>query len=163
MINRYLRAPLIWDVVLSLISCLLALILLREGVVQIPNMLSLNQVASDVSTIGLTLTGFILTMLTVLITMKDGSTIDSTESVENLTGMELFFSTRLYQDTVDYLKRAIASLIIISLGGYIIRIFLAGENKIVIYYFTIVGTVILILTTIRCLIILNKVVNVQKL
>lgn len=163
MIDRYLRAPLLWDYALSLFGCIAVFILFQKNLVVIPDQLALSQVASDISTIGLTLTGFILTMLTVLITMKDNSSVAADESVENLSGMELFLSTRLYSDTVSFLKRAIASLILISLCGYVVRIFWAEKNDLILYFFTIVGTTVLILTTLRCLIILNKVVDVQKL
>ena len=162
MIDRYLRAPLVWDYALSGLSSLLVYLLIQKGMLQVPEFLSLSQVASDISTIGLTLTGFILTMLTVLITLKFNSAVGTEESIENLNGMEIFLATRLYIDTVSYLKRAIASLILISLFGYIVRLFLAEKNDILLFYFTIVGTIVLTLTTLRCLIILNKVLEVQK-
>lgn len=61
---------------------------------------------TDLITISLTLAGFILTLITVLITFKSSSKIKKLEVDSKEPIFDLFFATSLYFETVRHLKIA---------------------------------------------------------
>ena len=61
---------------------------------------------SDLANTGFTSAGFILTILTVIITFKSASRISKQNYQEDNTVFELFFASDLYFETVKILKTA---------------------------------------------------------
>ncbi|MFT3796479.1 hypothetical protein [Flavobacterium sp.] len=119
-------------------------------------------VTSDVTNISLTLSGFILTLLTVLITFKSGSKIKKIEPDNDETVFNLFFASGYYFVTVKHLKNCIKSLIFIAVVGFICKLFLPTEYKPNAFYFNVFGLGIILLTISRCVLILSKVLDLQQ-
>ncbi|RZK17829.1 MAG: hypothetical protein EOO43_13105 [Flavobacterium sp.] len=118
-------------------------------------------VLSDLTTISLTLVGFILTLLTVLITFKSGSKVHEVKVDSEGSIFDLFFATGLYFETVRHLKNCIKSLIFVGFIGFTIKLGLSAFFKANIFYFNTFSIIIVLLTTYRCLLILGAVLNLQ--
>lgn len=160
MIDKYFRRPVIWDYTLVLIILSLHIFLKYKCIIELPSNLDNGGIASDLSNISLTSAGFILTLLTVLITFKSGSNIGSENWKEAKNTFELFFASQLYFETVRHLKNCIKSLIVISIFGFTLK--LIFDIDILLYYFNIGALIIIVLTLWRCLLILSKILKMQK-
>lgn len=159
MLDKYFTRPLLWDYIAALIIIAASVILNYKGCLTIPKEEYVNSTTSDLTTIALTLAGFILTLLTVLITFK--STAKKKNEVnEDDSVFELFFATDLYFQTVKHLKNCIKSLIFICLCGYIIK--LGVQKYHYLFFFNFLGIAIIVLTLLRSLLILTKIVDLQK-
>ncbi|QHS55558.1 hypothetical protein GWR56_08385 [Mucilaginibacter sp. 14171R-50] len=160
--NQYFRRPLICDYTIGLTLCTVCFYFYRSSYISLPKEQFTVSTASDLSTIALTLAGFILTLLTVLITFKSGSTIKKDTNIDEETVFEIFFATDLYFETVKHLKNCVKSLTVISVIGYSLKLFLNEGSQKFIYFFNILGLVIIALTLWRSLLILTRIINLQK-
>ena len=163
MIDRYFRSPVFWDYTLAGLVTVGIWGLFLKHSIRLPKEQYIWSMASDLTTIALTLSGFILTLLTVLITFKSGSKVNKSSIAEQDSIFELFFATDLYFQTVKHLKNCIKSLITIAVIGFSLKLFLDECNHKYIYFFNVLGLIIIVLTIIRSLLILTKIINLQKL
>jgi hypothetical protein len=163
-LDIYFRRPVLWDYISALVICFVGGILFDKGYLVIPKEDYVMSMASDLSNISLTLAGFILTLLTVLITFKSGTSKrpeqDNLES-DNTTVFELFFSSDLYFQTVKHFKNCIKSLIIITVIGYSLKLGINQGHYSYNFFFNLFGLVIVILTLWRSLLILSKIIKMQ--
>lgn len=120
-------------------------------------------VLTDLTTISLTLAGFILTLLTVLITFKSGSKIQKIEVDSKESIFDMFFATGLYFETVRHLKNCIKSLIFIGFVGFTLKLGILTFIETEIFYFNAFSIIIIFFTTWRCMLILGTVLNLQKI
>ena len=162
MLDIYFRRPVFWDYFISTILIICVVVLNMKGFLIIPKESIYISIISDISSIGLTSAGFILTLLTVLITFKSGSKLTKEEYENAKSVFELFFISDLYFETVKHLKNCIKSLIIISIFGYVLKLGLSPEYRYLIYFSNYLGLTIIILTLWRCLLILSKILSMQK-
>lgn len=161
-LDKYFRRPIFWDYFFCSLFCTLSIYLVYNENIQLPNDNDTIAVTSDVTNISLTLSGFILTLLTVLITFKSGSNIKKIEPDSQEPVFDLFFASGYYFETVKHLKNCIKSLIFIAVIGFIIKLFLPSEYKSKAFFFNVIGLGIIILTISRCVLILNKVLELQE-
>lgn len=162
-LDRYFARPLFWDYLLGTIVCLALEFARRKGLHVAPTNETLISTTTDLSTISLTIAGFILTLLTVLITFK-GSTIQSPNTENNAEPrvFDAFFETGLYFLTIKHLSNGIKSLSFIALVGYSLKLTLSVQNVHYMLYFGIFGLIIVVLTIWRSLLILSKIVALQR-
>jgi hypothetical protein len=162
MIDKYFIRPVLWDYFFAIFISIIVTVLCKRSILTIPSEEHLYSIVSDLCTIALTMTGFILTLLTVLISFKSTLKIKQQDNLESNNLYELFFSTNLYFETVRHLKNAIKSLTVIAVVGYIFKLSLNCENYPVLYIYNVFGIVIIFLTLWRCLIILSKIIKLQQ-
>ncbi|CAM4306048.1 hypothetical protein SAMN06265348_110268 [Pedobacter westerhofensis] len=162
-LDHYFARPLFWDYLLGAIVCLLLEFAKYKGLHVAPENDTLISTTTDLSTISLTIAGFILTLLTVLITFK-GSTVQSpnTENSVEPRVFDAFFETGLYYLTIKHLSNGIKSLSFIALIGYSLKLTLAKAYVPYMLYFGIFGLIIVVLTIWRSLLILAKIVALQR-
>lgn len=161
MLDKYFNRPLFWDYSLSIIIVSIFLYLYSIGEIFLPSFDRSISITSDLANVGLTSAGFILTLLTVLITFKSSSTINQNNYTEENTVFELFFTSRLYTVTVIILKNCIKSLIFISVLGFSIKLSLLQQHLHFSFFYNIFGLCIITLTLWRCLLILSKIMKMQ--
>lgn len=162
MVDRYFKRPLIWDYSFAIVLSVGVMILYNKKLIVLPKEEYIISIASDLSNVSLTLAGFILTLLTVLITFKSGSKVTKDSNNENDSLFELFFATDLYFQTVKHLKNCTKSLIVVTIIGYTFKLSLNQNCYYYIYFSNIFGLVIIILTLWRSLLILTRIINLQK-
>lgn len=162
MLDRYFRNPLIWDYVVSTLFVVVALYLVHIRFLEIPSEEHLYSTVSDMSTIALTMAGFILTLLTVLISFKSTNKIAKDQVKEDDKVFDLFFVSKLYFQTVEILKNGIKSLTIIAITGYALKLALNKMNYPVLYFFCVFAIVVILLTLWRSVLILANIVKMQE-
>lgn len=162
MIDTYFKRPLVWDYVAGVVIAIGSMVLYKKQIILLPKEEYLYGVVSDISTISLTLAGFILTLLTVLISYKSSAKKISTAPSETDTVYDIFFSTRLYFETIKHLKNAIKSLTLLALAGYLLKLTLSSNNSYILFSYNSLAITIVCLTLWRCLLILSKIVKLQQ-
>lgn len=162
MLRRYFRHPIKWDYSLVVIILVIAFYVVRRFDINISPSDRLVSTVSDLATTSLTLAGFVLTLLTVIISFKSSSKVTIENAGENDSTIDLFLASSLYFTTVMHLKNAIKSLTATALMGYFLKLVLPAEKIDFLYYYCIAAIIILLLTLYRCVFILSKIVKMQE-
>lgn len=159
-LDIYFRRPLLWDYIIASISVLCSFVLFKKNKIILPEVQDSFSLTGDLTNISLTLAGFILTILTVLITFKDNSGDKSNE--EDKPIFNKFFGTSFYFETVKHLKNCIKSIIAIAALGFFLKLFLISDFRKYFFFYNFFGLIITIFTIWRCLLILNRILILQK-
>jgi hypothetical protein len=162
MIDNYFNRPLLYDYSLALIACLIFLVLNNTQNFDLPSAETTLSTTTDLSTVSLTLAGFVLTLLTVLITFKTGARIPNGIQNNDVPLFDLFFSTNLYYQTIDLLKGCIKSLMFIAVLGFSLKLLIYPSFTKYIFFSNVTVLIIIVMTLWRSLLILTKIVNLQK-
>lgn len=129
--------------------------------ITLPTNEQISSTASDLLTISLTIAGFVLTLLTILITFKSSSNVTSVTNPESEPAFNLFFGTSYYFETVRHLRDGVKSLLVISILGFFVKLLINPKAPYVLFLFCLFGVVIIALTLSRTLMILSKVIKLQ--
>ena len=162
MLDKYFKHPLFWDYMLVTIAIGIIKSLLYFNKISLPCNSILLSISSDISGISFTSAGFIITLTTVLITFKSNNKVKKESPDPSNTIFELFFATNLYFETIKHLKNCVKSLIFISVSGYSIKLFVSYNLDEYLFLFCCVGITIITVTLWRCLLVLTKIMNLQK-
>lgn len=161
MIDIYFKRPLLWDFILASALAISLTYIFCHYNLSIPDRDKLNSIVSDLSTISLTLAGFVLTLLTVLISYKSTYSDDIASTGPKNT-FQFFFATSFYFQTVHHLQGAIKSLTVIALIGYILKLTIPTVKDYFLFGFDIFGAVVVFFTLWRCLLILSRIIKLQQ-
>lgn len=160
--DRYFRRPLLYDYLLCVVIITGLYMLHFKGIIVLPKTETSVATTTDLATIALTLAGFVLTLLTVLITFKTGARIPNGENNEDLPLFDLFFSTGLYYRTTALLKGCIKSLVLVAMLGFSLKLFLPEPYLQNIFYANVLGLIIIAATLWRSLLILTNIIKLQR-
>lgn len=153
-LNFYFRFPVAIDFAIGIGIVFLINYYVNQKQLTIPEKQLILDYASETTTVLLTLAGFILTFLTVLITFKTSSTtLPSNPSI-----MEAFCNSSLYKETTRQLKNCIKSLIFLTMVIYMLR-FINILGLWITYYWVIFSIIVLLLTILRSLFILDNILK----
>lgn len=161
-LDKYFKNPILWDYLIAFFIVGILFYLNWNDYLCLPKSERSLSMTSDLSNIGLTCTGFILTLLTVLITFKSSSKVSKENYTNEDSLFEMFFASDLYFMTVKILKNCIKSLIFISVFGYSLKLGLKQEYLKFTFFYNVLGLTILALTLWRCLMILTKILKMQE-
>ena len=161
-LDKYFIRPIFWDLMISLLIDTIFVVLICQDVIKVPSEELALSMLTDISNIGFTVAGLILTMLTILITFKSNSKITKENDVRNERLFDLFFATGLYHETVKHFKNSLFSLLAISSLGYFIKFIVHDQNAMAVYVYSIFSLCILILTILKSTIQLSLIINLQK-
>lgn len=162
MIDKYFKRPVLFDYFIGIFISGTIVFLVSKTGFKIPKDEIIISIVSDLSTVALTLSGFILTLLTVLISFKSTAKSKKDINFESDTLYEIFYSTDLYFETVKHLKNAIISLTFTAIVGYSLKLTLDSKYYIVLFTFNLFSLIVIFLTLWRCLLILSKIIKIQK-
>jgi len=162
MLDLYFKYSIAWDYLLSMLIALITWYLVNTHCLAIPTQEHLYSTISDMSTIALTMAGFILTLLTVLISFKSANKIDKDQITEDDKVFDVFFTSKLYFQTVTILKNAIKSLTIIAITGYVLKLTVDDKNYHLLFFFCVFGVIVILLTLWRSILILASIVKMQE-
>ncbi len=161
-LDKYFQRPVLYDYLFSIVVAIILYLCFCKGLFNLPKDERSLSMTSDLANVGLTSAGFILTLLTVLITFKSSSRINKGNYSEDDSLFDLFFASDLYFTTVRILKNCIKSLILISVLGYALKLGLPKEYLEYVFFYNVFGLIIVALTLYRCLLILTKILKMQK-
>ncbi len=158
--DKYFKYPLLSDLTLGVILIGLLFFTIHDKLIIYPTTAVLLQVSTDISTVSLTLAGFILTFLTVLITYKMGSTSVAHEGTMPKL-IDIFFNSPLYFKSITLLQGCIGTLIFISIIGFLLKLFLKECALQYLLYSNVLGLAMIITTLGRSLFILRAILKFQ--
>ncbi|MDR6516661.1 hypothetical protein [Chryseobacterium camelliae] len=155
-LDLYFKKPVFWDYLLATLVSGGLLLSFMQDQIYIPKDSDSYSLTGDISNVAFTLSGFILTILTVLITFK--------ESTENRTNnvFARFFNSQYYHQSVEHLKNCIKSIIIVAILGFFLKIFVVESFRNYLFFYNIFALMITFLSVWRCIIILSKILVLQN-
>jgi hypothetical protein len=118
--------------------------------------------SSDIGAIGLTISGFILTLLTIIITFRSGQILSNENLSNNSSPFRIFLASPLYKTSINILKYGVISLVSISFSILILKILIVHDYAELLFYINIIGLIIILMTFIRCFYILNLIIKMQN-
>ncbi len=165
-LDKYIKQPLLYDIIFVIIVVICKHILSYKNIITIDIPLdTLKSMISDIISTTISLAGFILASLTIIVTFKDNINHKETylkiEKKEDLTGMELLFTSKHYKRIVGVFSWACIIFLSIFFVISILKLFL---DKIIVDYILniiIITFIILSATVFRCLLILHSIINIQ--
>lgn len=165
-VNLYLKIPIIYDFLITcfLVGCLM--LLQRKEIISKFDYKIIESLNSDLISTSISLAGFILASLTIIVTFKDSVTSrnqgDSEEEAKKRNGSDLFFLSKHYYPTVKIFYRASLILLIV----FFILAFIKVINEILnteMYVWINISALILIVTTVlRSLYLLLQIIKLQN-
>lgn len=162
LLDKYFKRPLLYDYMISaiIIGSLISLEWFNK--IQIPCATKSEGFASDLGAIGLTVSGFILTLITILLTLKSGQILSNEELKNTSSPFRIFLASPMYNRSVDILKYGVLSLVSISLLLYTLKLTLSSEYIGYIFYFNILGLVMILMTFLRCFYVIGLIMKMQQ-
>lgn len=161
-LDKYFHRPLFWDYSIAIIIVALVKLLLTVERIKIPKEESLFSISSDIANVSFTSAGFIITLVTVLVTFKSNTSITKNNYTPSNTLFEMFYASDLYFETIKQFMKCIKSLILISISCYFIKLFISYNKAEILFLFCSAGIFIVTITLWRCLLILSKILKLQK-
>lgn len=165
-LDLFFSRPYINDFLFSIIVVSITYFLNYRKIIDISSYSNISKIASDISTSSITIAGFVLTILTIVISFKNS--IDSKNNndkidsdIENKSKIDLFFSSQLYFKTVKILQQSISGLIGVFALLLVIVIFDKSLSQSYKFYSLIFASVFAILIFIRCILTLKLIVKLQ--
>ena len=155
-LDYYFRRPVFWDYLISIVVSGSLLYCFTQLNIIIPKGSDSYSSTGDISNIAFTMAGFILTILTVLITFKDSTG----ENINN--AFARFFNSGYYHQTVEYLKNCIKSIIIVAIVGFFLKIFIPEDYRNYLFFFNVFALLVTFLSIWRCILILSKILVLQN-
>lgn len=162
LLDRYFKTPILWDILIGVIIVLSVEVIRYKVRFELPVTEKSLSLISDLSTISLTFSGFILTFLTVIVTFKTASKKPKLPDNSDVSLFDLFFNTKYYYRTTRLLKGSIKSLVCLSVIGLVLKMVVEAEFYYFVFYFNIFWLAIISLTIWRNLMILTMIIGLQK-
>lgn len=156
-LNRYLQYPLLSDMGLSLLAAVVFYFVARRFGIETKD---LSGVQNSLAGTAVSLAGFILTGLTIIVTIRANLSFKGVE--KSTSGLELIFNSWAYKRVVGVFKGAILELIIAAALLYLCM--LVNETKVLKPIFlpaAAAGLIVIVLAMFRCLYILFSIIDIE--
>ncbi len=154
-----MKFPIIWDMIIATVVGCLVVVSIRKGFIIDQGQANAANLVSDMSNAGFTSAGFVLTILTILVTFKNAN--GAGEKDDSTTIFQLFFSTGLYHQSVSIIKNCVLVVLFISGAGYAARLLIYHDSTLLLSVFACSSTIIL-LSLWRCTLVLSKILKLQR-
>lgn len=160
-LDIYYKKPFIFDVIINVVIILGALIVEKNSYYKF----EFDSNSQMIPSIGITISGFILTMLTILLTLKSNSII-SNDKNKNSPGIyennfKVFLSSNLYSKSITILKNGVIYLLMISFLTLGISVILNPIYSSIGLYLNLVCLVSTILVFLRSFYVINLIFKMQ--
>lgn len=162
LIDKYFRNPILYDYVISVIIVIGLISLTKQNYLSLPAADKTSLFSSDLGAIGFTVSGFILTLITILLTLRSGQIISQEKLTNSSSPFKVFLGSPLYAKSIDILKYGVLSLVIISLLLYLLKLLVPDSLMQFLFYFNIVGLIIIFTTFLRCFYVLGLIMKMQN-
>lgn len=159
--DKYYAKPLRYDFVIISAFCFSYwLITTKYNVTLVNDPELIKSFTTDLLNTSISLAGFVLASLTIIVTFKDNTNSKKNENTE-ATGLELLFSSKHYSTIVNVFSTAVFLL----LSGFVVlSIYKLFFTKFPPYfgdYLLIVSILITALAVFRCVLLLYKIIKLQ--
>jgi hypothetical protein len=161
-LDKYYKYPILYDYLISILLIGIIIVLEKKDLFVIPSGNFSTDFASDIGAIGLTISGFILTLITILISFKSSQLLSEEKLKNNSSPFKIFLASNLYKNSIKILQRGVVSLIIISFLIFLSKLIFINKSPEYIFYLNIIGLVIILSTFLRCYYVLGLILKMQN-
>jgi hypothetical protein len=162
MIDIYYKKPVLFDFIISAIVIGFVVSLDCYNLFKLPDSEKSSDFASDIGAIGLTISGFILTLITILISLKSGQVLLGEKLTNSSSPFKIFLASPLYVRSIDILKYGVFSLVLVSFAIFILKLALDVNHLKYIFYGNVLGLVIILMTFLRCFYVIGIIMQIQN-
>ncbi|WP_289039174.1 hypothetical protein [uncultured Zobellia sp.] len=160
-LDWYYKRPILIDYAIAALFVGLFFLINRQLDLDIIKSNEKNDLSIDIGAIGLTVSGFILTLVTILITFKSGEILSDNSLDNDSSPFKIFLGSKLYKKSINILKYGVLSLVSISIAIFILKMFSGSISSEYILSANIIGIIIISTTFIRCFYVLNIILKMQ--
>ncbi len=154
-LDRYLAAPIIYDFIIVGIFAIAWYFFSKHYSITIKEENKLSEVSSEIGTALITITGFILTIITIIVTFKN--TIRKGKKESN---NDLFYNSEFYPTTISLLKNCVKLLLFLYILIYLVRLLHPIPIEIL-FYINFSAIFFSVLVFLRFLLILKIIISFQ--
>jgi hypothetical protein len=157
-LNIYIKRPLLYDIAVSILFCyIFHLTTVKfKVVIAIDNEL-VKSIISDLINTSISLAGFVLASLTIIVTFKDNISNKS----ENNSGIGLLFSSKHYSRIVGVFVWAVFIFLIMFLILSISKLFIDKLPNQYHVYYCLIPICLITFTILRSLLVLYSIIKLQ--
>ncbi|MAC95435.1 MAG: hypothetical protein CMC96_08030 [Flavobacteriales bacterium] len=156
-LDVYLKVPILIDLIVTAAILWGVYLMQQKALLTIFDNAVMKSLNSDLISTSISLAGFVLAALTIIVTFKDS--VNSRE--DSNSGRDLFFKSKAYYPTVKVFYRASLVLLFIFLTLSLCKI-TEGQYPAKVYNFIVIANLCLIVTTVlRSLYLLLKIIKLQ--
>lgn len=157
-LDKYYKRPILYDLILNFVIVGLLFSLNNEGIIR----LDFDENSTNVGSVGLTISGFILTLLTILLTLKSNSIIKGEKVTSGSNAFHVFLASDLYKKSISILKNGVIILLLISFLTLAASVLTKEFYEVYGFYINTICLLFILLTFLRCFHILNLIFNMQN-
>ncbi|MEO8588550.1 MAG: hypothetical protein ABI432_04210 [Flavobacteriales bacterium] len=168
LLDGYYKRPLLWDLLLAALACVLIQWVVRPrcGFLTFPQCDTVLDLLSDLSSTSISLAGFVLAALTIVVTFRDNmhhkeATLDE-EKKQELSALELLFLTKHYYGIVKVFSWSTLILVAIYIIAAVLKLAHGEFGDVPLFYGAVYLMIVLSLTILRCLYVLFRIVRLQS-
>ena len=159
-LNIYIKRPLLWDILIITLECFsIHIASIQLNLKALIDIESTKSIFSDLLNSSISLAGFVLASLTIIVTFKDNLGHNNNEQKEN--GISLLFSSKHYTSIVGVFTWAVliflSLFVLLSIG----KIFVSKFPSFCYVYFCIVPISLTALTIFRTILLLYSIIKLQ--
>lgn len=158
LLDKYYHKPLLYDILINILIVAILLYLKNEGYLK----LDFDDASTNVGSVGLTISGFILTLLTILLTLKSNSIIKPEPITSGSNAFQVFLASDLYKKSISILKNAVLILLIVSFITLATSVLAKSFYREYGFFINTVCLLFILLTFLRCFHILNLIFEMQN-
>jgi len=158
LLDKYYKSPLLYDLIIIVLVILSIIYLTENDIFD----LYFDCESKEIAGIGITISGFILTILTILLTLKSNS-IESKRKKGESNSFKIFLASPLYSKSVIILKNGVLTLLIVSFITLGFSIFFERYYCEYGVYANIVCIIFILLVFLRSFYILNLIFKMQNI
>ncbi len=163
MIDIYFKRPILWDYLITLIVISIIAVCHFNGSYSLPTLPNVMNITNDIGTIGLTISGFIITIITILLTLRSGQILSGEHLKNDSPTFKIFLASPLYSKSISILKYGVYSLTIVSICSYIFKMSIPECYLQFLQYFNILGLIVIAATFLRCFYVLGMILKMQDI
>lgn len=170
-LNTYIKRPLLWDLLIAATVCFIYNFLLNKICLNISiNQDLITSIFSDLISTSISLAGFVLASLTIIVTFKDNITQKNNANASNAkepvvnksqSGIELLFSSKHYGRIVGVFTWAVFIYLFLFLVLSFLKLFIGKIDETFYAYLCIVPIVLITLTIYRSVLVLYRIIKLQ--
>jgi len=159
-LNIYIKRPLLWDLAITGMLCFLFMIVVDTNSITLTDDYDLIQsIISDLISTSISLAGFVLASLTIIVTFKDNISRKS-PSLDD-SSIELLFSSKHYGRIVGVFTWAVFIFLALFLMLSLSKLIIAKISFSIAIYFCLVPISLTTLTIFRSILVLYSVIKLQ--
>jgi hypothetical protein len=161
MIDTYFKRPILWDYLITLIIISIIAYFQFKGFYSLPTLPKVISVTNDIGTIGLTVSGFIITIITILLTLRSGQILSEEDLKNDSPPFKIFLASPLYSKSIKILKYGVYSLVIVAICSYILKMAIPECYLQYLQYFNVLGLIVIVTTFLRSFYVLGMILKMQ--